>query len=113
MFHSVAGFFRYAISQLVTNLLLSLIALMKAIVGSIAKNLADLSLDVIPSNHRLESAHAEGIHFYGMPTTRQLNGAKRNFDNFPDPAFWGVEIGWVNPSAFMEGNRREHVGLIR
>jgi hypothetical protein len=25
---------------------------------------------VLPRNHRLKSAHAEGIHFYGIPTIR-------------------------------------------
>jgi len=38
---------------------------------------------------------------------------RANSASFREGDFWGVEIGWVNPSAFMEGNRREHVGLIR
>ena len=43
----------------------------------------------------------------------QVGIGEIELDRFRQADFWGVEIGWVNPLAFMEGNRREHVGLIR
>ncbi len=44
---------------------------------------------------------------------KQISVDRESYGYVTEADFWGVEIGWVNPSAFMEGNRREHVGLIR